>query len=40
MSPLTAKKALVMKGVDLGGHRSQHMNLHACPIVGANCHGL
>jgi hypothetical protein len=34
------KKALVTRGVDRGSHRSQRMDLHTCPTVGANCHGL
>jgi hypothetical protein len=28
------KKALVMRGVDRGGHRSRHMDLHTCPHGG------
>jgi hypothetical protein len=35
-----AEKALPMRCVDHGGHRSQRTDLHACPTVGTNCHGL
>jgi hypothetical protein len=38
--PLTAEKALARRGVDRGGHRSRHLDLHAYPIVGANYRGL
>jgi hypothetical protein len=34
------KKALITRGVDRGSHRSQRMDLHTYPTVGANCHGL
>jgi hypothetical protein len=36
----TAEKALAVRGVDHGGHRSQHMDLHAGSMVGANYRGL
>jgi hypothetical protein len=26
--------------VDRGGHQSRHIDLHNCPMVGANYHGL
>jgi hypothetical protein len=34
------KKALAMRCVDGGGHRSRCMDHHVVPTVGANCHGL
>jgi hypothetical protein len=34
------KKALATRCVDGGGHRSQRMDLHVDPTVGANYHGL
>jgi hypothetical protein len=35
-----AKKILITRGVDHGGHQLRCMDLHACPTMGANYHGL
>jgi hypothetical protein len=36
----TARVPPPMRCVDRGCHRSRQMDLHACPTVCANCHGL
>jgi hypothetical protein len=38
--PATVRVPPLPRCYDHGSHRSWHMDLHASPTVGANCHGL